>query len=97
MDIKKLELNLQKEKENYKKYAAKAQKAKEKIESLEALIYTKKFSEATDVVQQKGLTLDELMAAVQRGDFSSLQERINQNQSGEEKNEESDFHSESSY
>lgn len=97
MDIKKLELNLQKEKENYKKYAVKAQKAKEKIENLEALIYTKKFSEATDVVREKGLTLDELMAAVKRGDFSSLQERINQNQSDATTYVDNDFDSQSGY
>lgn len=100
MDIKKLEANLKKEKENFDRYSAKARKSKERIESLEALIYTRRFSEVTDVVQQKGLRLDELMAAIKTGDLTSLQEKINQaeeTQRVEEGSEDFDFSSNSQY
>lgn len=61
----------------------KRQKLDEKIKESEAKIvkYTlminqRKFSEVTDVLNVKGLSLEEVMTAIKNGDLLSLQEKI---------------------
>lgn len=71
------------EQQRLKELKEKRQKLDEKIKLAEAniekytnMINQKKFSQVTDVLNSTGLSIDEVMAAIQKGDLLSLQEKI---------------------
>lgn len=56
----------------------KIKKAEKEVENYKQLLNQKKFDEANDVLHSKGLSLDEIIKAVQAGDVLSLQEKLEQ-------------------
>lgn len=54
----------------------KIKKVETEIERCNSIINQQKFSEATQVFTAKGLSIDEIMYAVQSGDLLSIQERM---------------------
>ena len=80
MDIKekltKAEKKLQTLKEQKAVIDEKIKKTENEIERYNSIINQKKFSEVSQVLSAKGLTIDEIMRAVQAGNMLSLQERM---------------------
>lgn len=82
MEIKE---KLQKDQETLVKLKEKRARIDEKIKKVEdsieyntMLLDQKKFSEVTDVLKGKDLSIEEILSAIQSGDLLSLQEKIEQ-------------------
>lgn len=74
--LTKAEKKLQSLKEQRAVLDEKIKKTENEIERCNSIINQKKFSEVSQVLNAKGLTIDEIMRAVQAGDMLSLQERM---------------------
>jgi fructose-1,6-bisphosphatase/sedoheptulose 1,7-bisphosphatase-like protein len=73
---KKLNERLIKEKERLEVHEGKVKRCKDNITKLEEMLRLERFNEAEHVINATGFTLEEIMAAVQGGDFSNLQRKI---------------------
>jgi hypothetical protein len=68
-----------------------------KIEQYTMMINQKKFSEVTDVISSTGLSLEEVMAAIKKGDLLSLQEKIEDKDSKSNENEDGNTQNQDDY
>ena len=57
---------------------AKIKKSETKLKELETMNNSQKFGALSSMVSKSGLTVDDLFAALQSGDFLALQERMEQ-------------------
>ena len=86
--MEKIKEKLNNEKEILKKLEIKRDALNEKIRlkqtsicKYENMLKQQKFSSANDVFMAKGLTFDEIMEAVKKGDFTNLQEKMEEKSS----------------
>lgn len=85
VDGNKIEEKLKKEQENLMKFKEKRATLDEKIKECESNIErltllkdNQKYTSFANSVQKKGLTVEDIISALQTGDFLSLQEKLNQ-------------------
>lgn len=55
----------------------KISKCKSEIQKYDAILHQKKFNEAEEVLKVRGISMDEVLAAIKTGDVTSLQGRLN--------------------
>ena len=86
VDGNKIEEKLKKEQENLMKFKEKRATLDEKIKECESNIErltllkdNQKYTSFANSVQKKGLTVEDVISALQTGDFLSLQEKIESN------------------
>ena len=86
VDGNKIEEKLKKEQENLMKFKEKRATLDEKIKECESNIErltllkdNQKYTSFANSVQKKGLTVEDIISALQTGDFLSLQEKIESN------------------
>ena len=86
VDGNKIEEKLKKEQENLMKFKEKRATLYEKIKECESNIErltllkdNQKYTSFANSVQKKGLTVEDIISALQTGDFLSLQEKIESN------------------
>lgn len=86
VDGNKIEGKLKKEQENLMKFKEKRATLDEKIKECESNIErltllkdNQKYTSFANSVQKKGLTVEDIISALQTGDFLSLQEKIESN------------------
>jgi len=86
VDGNKIEEKLKKEQENLRKFKEKRATLDEKIKECESNIErltllkdNQKYTSFANSVQKKGLTVEDIISALQTGDFLSLQEKIESN------------------
>ena len=86
VDGNKIEEKLEKEQENLMKFKEKRATLDEKIKECESNIErltllkdNQKYTSFANSVQKKGLTVEDIISALQTGDFLSLQEKIESN------------------
>lgn len=86
VDGNKIEEKLKKEQENLMKFKKKRATLDEKIKECESNIErltllkdNQKYTSFANSVQKKGLTVEDIISALQTGDFLSLQEKIESN------------------
>lgn len=87
MNIKDLEMKIEKKKTKIEELEAqkididtKIEKLQTEIDKLDNMIYQSRFDEITGVVNAKGLSIDEVLKAIKTGDLASLQKRMEENQ-----------------
>ena len=51
-------------------------KCKSEIQKYDALLHQKKFNEAEEVLKIKGISMDDVLAAIRNGDVTALQGRL---------------------
>ena len=68
--------------EKRQKLDEKIKASEDKIEKYTLIMNQRQFSEVTDVLSVKGLSLEEVLAAIKNGDFLSLQEKIKDKENG---------------
>lgn len=78
-----IRIKIQKEKEVLEDLLVKRNKLNEKIkekevkiDELNKMLNQRKFSEMTDVLSSKGLSIEELLSAIETGDLLTLQEKL---------------------
>lgn len=86
--LEKLEKKLSAFKEKKMIIDEKIKKTENEIEKCNNIISQQKFSEVSQVLTAKGLTLDEIMEAVRSGDIISLQERLEESEKNKNLSEE---------
>lgn len=91
MKNKELEIKIEKKKVKIEELEAqkveidnKIEKLQTEIEKLNNIIYQSRFDEITGVVNAKGLSIDEVLGAIQKGDLSALQKRMEEHEETKE-------------
>lgn len=91
MSSKNLEAMIAKEEkalEGYKnkiaEYERKAKDSEAKLEEYRMMQNSQKFSEMADIIKQSGLSMDDLIVAIQSGNLLDLQEKMEESQKASE-------------
>ncbi len=74
--LEKEQKKLEKLLEQKQKLDDKIAKCRNEIQKANAILHQKKFNEAEEVLKVKGISMDEVVAAIKKGDVSMLQERL---------------------
>lgn len=83
MTSEKLAAAIAREKKNLENYEAKiaeyqdkARRSKAKLHDYEVMQNSQKYGEVLDLVKESGISLEDMLAALQSGDLMALQERM---------------------
>lgn len=74
--LEKDQKRLEKLLEQKQKLDEKIAKCRNEIQKGNAILHQKRFNEAEEVLKVKGISMDEVLAAIKKGDVLSLQERL---------------------